>query len=302
MNSESQRSSPPGSRLTVAAMIIMLLLCLIWGGNLVAIKISNRGFEPVFAATIRSAGASVLLAAYALIRRQRLLVSGPALRYAVAIGAFFGLEFLFLFWGTKYTLASRGTVLLYTSPFWVALGGHLLLKERLTAPKLIGLLLAFGGVLAVFAARPGGLGRGYLVGDAMEIAAAVFWAANTLYSKKSMNKAMLTPLQLLFWQCVVSVPILFLASLAFEGVPRVDWRLDATLALAHQTVVIVTITYLVWFWLLGRFYASSITAFSFFTPLFGVAMGGLILGDPITPLLAAGVVLVAAGIYLVQRR
>jgi len=300
--SPTSTASATAGRLTVGAMVIMLVLCFIWGGNLVAIKISNRGFDPIFAATLRSVGAAVLLGAYALITRRSLRVNGTALRYAVAIGLFFGLEFLFLFWGTKFTLASRGTILLYTSPFWVALGGHFLLRERLSLPKVTGLLLAFAGVVAVFATRPGNLPSTYLIGDAMEIVAAVFWAANTLYSKKSMNKAMLTPLQLLFYQVVVSIPLLLVASLIFEGAPRVEWRLDATLALVHQTVIIVTITYLIWFWLLGRFQASRITAFSFFTPLFGVVLSGLFLDDPITWLLGLGVALVAGGIYLVQRR
>ncbi len=291
-----------GGRLTAAAMATMLLLCFIWGGNLVAIKISNRGFDPLFAATLRSVGAAVLLGGWALITRHSLRISRTAFTYAVVIGLFFGLEFLFLFWGTKFTLASRGTILVYTSPFWVALGGHFILRERLSVPKVTGLLLAFGGVAAVFATKPGTLPSTYLLGDAMEIVAAVSWAISTLYSKKSMNKALLSPLQLLFYQVLVSIPLLLGASLIFEGVPAVTWRVDAILSLAHQTVIIVSITYLVWFWLLGKFQAGHITAFSFFTPLFGVAMGGLFLGEPITWLLALGVSLVAVGIYLVQRR
>lgn len=294
-------SRASASRLTVGAMAILLLLCLIWGGNQVAIKISSRGFEPIFAATLRSIGAAILLALYGLITRQRLWVKGEALKYAIAVGLFFGLEFIFVFSGTRFTHASRGTVLLYTSPFWVALGAHFLLRERLTPLKVGGLLLAFGGVLAVFAANPGELGSTHLLGDFMEIVGAVFWASETLLGKKAMTKSLLTPLQVIFWQCLVSIPLLFAASLALEGVPQVEWRADAVLALAHQTVIVATVTYLVWYWLLSRFPASSIASFSFFTPLFGVMLGGIILSEPITWLLIFGVALVAAGIYVVQR-
>jgi len=65
--SPTSTASATAGRLTVGAMVIMLVLCFIWGGNLVAIKISNRGFDPIFAATLRSVGAAVLLGAYALI-------------------------------------------------------------------------------------------------------------------------------------------------------------------------------------------------------------------------------------------
>jgi drug/metabolite transporter (DMT)-like permease len=294
-----QRALDP--RLTVGGMVLLLACCVIWGGNTVAIKIGNRGFDPIFAATLRSAGAAVVLTLYALVTRQKLRLQARTMLYAFLISLFFSLEFLFLFWGTKYTLASRATIFVYTSPFWVALGAHFMLREKLSGARLAGLALAFTGVVAVFAAGTGGAGKGHLLGDFMELLAAAFWAANTLFSKRYMNRMQMTPFQLLFYQVVFSAPLLFLGSLAFEGLPHVTWRLDATLSLVHQTVVVVAITYLVWFWLLQRHQAGHLTAFTFFTPLFGVVIAGLILGDPLTWLLWIGVVTVAAGIYLVNR-
>jgi drug/metabolite transporter (DMT)-like permease len=282
-------------------MAVLLACCIIWGGNIVAIKISNRGFDPIFAAAIRSAASALLLFLYALVTRQKLRLRGRPLLYGFLISLFFALEVLFLFWGTSYTLATRATILLYTSPFWVALGAHFMLRERLSTGRVAGLVLAFAGIVAVFAAGTSGLGRGHVLGDVMEMLAAIFWAANTLYSKRYMGRVRMTPFQLLFYQVLFSAPLLFVGSLAFEGLPHVTWRLDATLALAHQTVVVVTITYLLWFWILQRHQAGHVAAFSFFTPLFGVVMAGLFLGDPLTWPIWIGVVTVAAGIYLVNR-
>jgi drug/metabolite transporter (DMT)-like permease len=287
-------------RLTLGAMSLLLLLCLIWGGNLASIKIVDRGFEPIFAAAVRSLGSSFLLLCFALVTRQKLRVQRTALFYGFIVSLFFALEFFFLFWGTKYTYASRGTVFLYTSPFWVALGAHYLLRERLTALRLGGLALAFGGVAAVFAAGIG-LAKGHILGDIMELLAAVFWAANTLYSKRSMNRLNMTPLQMLFYQLLFSAPLLLVGSLIVEGSPKVTWRLDATLALAHQTIIVAAATYLAWFWILARHQAGQVTAFSFFTPLFGVVIAGALLGEPLPWLLWVGVATVAAGIYLVNR-
>lgn len=283
-------------------MAILLALCLIWGGNLITIKIVNRGFDPIFAAALRSAAGTFLVLGYAAVRQRKLLVNKKALGYATWVAVLFGLEFLFLFWSMKFTLASRGTILLYTSPFWVALGAHFMLNEKLTASRVTGLLLAFGGVVAVFGASTGEVGPIHWLGDAMAVAAAVFWAGNTLYGKKSLAGALLTPLQLIFYQLLVSTPLLLVASLVFEGVPHVQWRLDSLLALAHQTVIVATITYFIWYWLLARFQSTHISAFSFFTPVFGVVMAVLFLDEPLSWLLLLGVALVAGGIYLVNRR
>ncbi len=295
----------PGDRqpdgLSFGAMSLVLLLCFIWGGNFIAIMISNRGFEPILAASIRSATAAVLLLVWGLLIRHDLRVRGRALLHCFIVSLFFAGEFLFVYWGTKYTLASRATVLLYTSPFWVTLGAHFLLGERLTAPRITGLSLAFAGVVAVFGAgfaTPGGS----LLGDFMELLGAVFWAGNTLYGKRTLGRYRVSPTQLLFYQVLFSAPFLFAGSLIVEGAPVVDVRTDAVLALLHQTVVVVTITYLAWFWLLRTYKAGNLAAFTFITPLFGVLMGGIVLGEPLPWLLWVGAVLVAVGIYLVNRR
>ena len=72
-------------------------------------------------------------------------------------------------------------------------------------------------------------------------------------------------------------------------------------SMAYQTVWVVSVTFVVWFALIARYSASRLSAFIFLTPLFGVAAGHLVLGDPLTPAFAAAVALVAAGLVLVNR-
>ncbi len=283
-------------------MVTLLLLCLIWGANLITIKVVNRGFDPIFAAALRSAAGSLVLFGYAAVRGRSLRLSRTAFAYVAWIAAFFGMEFLFLFWAMDFTLASRGTILLYTTPFWVALGAHFMLKESLTLVRVMGLVLAFGGVAAALGADAGQAGPEHWLGDAMAVAAALFWAGSTLYSKRSMTRSLITPLQLIFYQLLLSTPLLLVAGLAFEGMPHVDWRLDSLLALIHQTVIVAATTYLIWFVLLARYQSTHMAAFSFVTPLFGVAMAWLFLGEPLSWLLLLSLVMVIGGIYLVNRR
>jgi len=90
------------------------------------------------------------------------------------------------------------------------------------------------------------------------------------------------------------------ALIAGESMTRMPDAL-ALGALAYQTAWVVSVTFVIWFALVKNYSANRLSAFSFLTPLFGVAAGHLLLGDPLTPAFAAAVALVAAGLVLVNR-
>jgi drug/metabolite transporter (DMT)-like permease len=99
---------------------------------------------------------------------------------------------------------------------WLWARTFFLKGDRLTAAKFIGLVLAFGGVVAVFQARSPELPRLYWVGDLMELSAAIFWAATTLYIKRISENISLDHFQTLFAQLIYSFPVLALGSVLFE--------------------------------------------------------------------------------------
>jgi drug/metabolite transporter (DMT)-like permease len=270
---------------------------------MVAIKVSNRGFPPLLAAGVRSVGAAALLATWAHFTGRQFWPSRRLLPHAVVLGCLFAGEFVFLYLGISHTTASRAVVLLYTTPLWTALGAHLFLRgDRLSLGKALGLGLSFAGILAVFGAPAGSsepLGR---LGDVMEILAAVFWAMTTLYTKRLLTRHPLRAPEVLFYQLAFSAPLLLVLSAGLEmGRQEVVWRLDATLSLLHQTVLVAFLSYLGWFWLMERYRVSDLSSFSFFTPLFGVVFGGLLLGEALPAMLWLGLAFVAGGIYLANR-
>jgi drug/metabolite transporter (DMT)-like permease len=286
----------------LTASLLLVLVCFLWGGNMVSIKISNQGIPPLLAATIRSGVASVLLWAYARGKGERVFLGGRDLRHGAAIGTLFALDFLFLYWGMAFTHASRGILFLYMHPFWVALGAHFLLPDdRLTVAKGGGLVLAFAGLLSVFGSRSVTLGPRFWVGDLMELAAAVFWAGTTLYIKKVVGNRDFTHYQTLFAQLFFSMPILGAAWLLFERGEPLTLSTLVLGALGYQCIVVAFFSYLLWFWMIHRFPVSRLTAFTFLAPMFGVILSGLVLKEPIPLLLWVGLVLVGAGIYLVNR-
>jgi drug/metabolite transporter (DMT)-like permease len=279
-----------------------VLVCFLWGANIPSIKVSNQGIPPLLAAAVRSAAAAFLLWAYARARGEAVGLAGPCLGHGAAIGALFGLDFLFLYWGTAFTHASRAVVFLYTHPFWVALGAHFLIAgDRLTASKGAGLALAFAGLSLVFGSRPAQLGPLFWLGDLMEVAAAMFWAATTLYIKRLLETREISHYQTLFAQLAWSVPVLALGSLLFERDRPMFLTSPVLVALVYQSAVVAFFSYLLWFWMIHRFAVSRLAAFTFLAPFFGVILSAPLLGEAIPLPLWGGLALVAGGIYLVNR-
>jgi drug/metabolite transporter (DMT)-like permease len=182
---------------------LLLLLALIWGANMAIIKIGARELAPLFMAGVRSLVASGCLYIWIKAKGMNLFPSTSVLLHGVVIGLLFGSEFGFIYLGLQYTLASRTYVLVYTAPFFVALGAHFFLKgDRLNGWKVLGLILAFAGVVSLFVRDLGSFSVSILPGDLMALAGGALWGATTVYLKKYLSYRVL-PLQTLFRSAVI---------------------------------------------------------------------------------------------------
>lgn len=285
--------------LDAAAAALTVGLCMSWGFNQVATKVAIADIPPLIQATIRSAGALPLVAAWAWYRGISLSVRDGTLFAGAVCGVLFGVEFLLIYRGLAWTTASRAIVFLYTAPFFVALGARPILGERLSSVQWGGLALSFVGV-AVAMGVPDTPDPHMLIGDAMTLGAGAAWGATTIAIKKS-ALARTSAEKTLAYQLVFSIPILGLGALLLgEQITAMPGRV-AVGALTYQTIWVVAVTYAVWFALVQRYSASLLSAFTFLTPLFGVAAGHVLLGDPISAPFAAAVALVVAGLVLVNR-
>ncbi len=292
---------PAETRLDVTAVTFMLVLCSLWGLNQVAIKIANAGISPVLQAGLRSAGAGLLVWAWSTFRGVPLFDRDGPHGLGLIIGLLFAAEFMFIYWGLVFTTASRAVILLYTAPFVVAVGAHLFVPgEKLRTAQVVGLACAFAGVVLVFGDSLRLPTQRELIGDAMILLGAMLWGATTVVIKAT-RLVTIHPNKTLFYQLFASALLLPLVSSLF-GESGITTPTALVLgSLAFQIVIVAFASYLAWFWLMTRYPASRLSSFSFFTPLFGVLAGGIILNERISPLLLAALALVALGIYLVNR-
>jgi drug/metabolite transporter (DMT)-like permease len=282
-------------------MAVLLVLCATWGLTQVSIKVANLGISPLLQAGLRSAGAALLVWGWSRARGVPLFQRDGTLGHGTLVAVLFAAEFVLVYWGLTYTTASRCVLFLYLSPFVVAVGAHLFVPgERLSRLKAVGLGCAFVGLAIAFGDGLRLPTRRELIGDTMELAAAVVWGAITVVIKAG-RLATLSPNKTLFYQLVGSALILLPLSAAV-GEAGVTAATPLVMgALLYQIVVVAFASYLTWYWLLTRYPASHLAAFSFLTPLFGMAAGALLLSEPITLALAIAMAFVAVGIYLVNR-
>ena len=286
-------------RLDAFAISLMLLLTLSWGFNQVAIKLANDGFQPLFQGGFRSLGGGFLVWLWCRYRQIPLFERDGTLIAGLLAGSLFAGEFALLYIGFDLTSASRGILFLNTMPFFTAIGAHFFLGERLTLVRVLGLIAAFGGVFLIFSDRLGLPSPMAARGDLLCLVAGFLWAATTLVIKGSALRFAPAEKTLLY-QLAISAATLLPVSLMVGPLLRSPDMVSIG-ALAFQTAYVVAITYVLWFWLIRRYPASSLATFTFLSPVFGVIFSGLILGDPMSFRLIAALALIAAGILLVNR-
>jgi len=280
---------------------VTVALCLTWGFNQVAVKLAILDIPPLIQSAVRSVAAALLVAAWAKLRGIPLLKRDGTLWAGIAAGTLFAIEFLLIYRGLLFTTATRAVLFIYLAPFFVVIGARWLIPgDHFHLSQWLGLLLSFAGIAVAFGLPTPAADPSQMIGDVMMVGAALGWAATTLTIKASaLNRV--SAEKTMLYQLVVSAPLLALAAWAFGEHLDTTPSALALGALAWQAIWVVSVTYVIWFALIVRYSASRLSAFTFLTPLFGVAAGHLVLDEPLTLPFALAVALVAAGLALVNR-
>ena len=293
--------SPSSRPLDATAIAVTIGLCLSWGFNNVAIKLAIHDIPPLIQSSARSLVAAVLVGTWTQARGIPLFKRDGTLSAGVLAGVLFALEFLLIYRGLVWTTATRGVLFLYLAPFFVVIGSRWLIPgDHFHLSQWLGLSLSFVGIVIAFGLPTPAADSRQILGDLMLVGGAAAWAATTLTIKASaLNR--ISAEKTLLYQLVVSAPLLGLGAMVFGERITAMPSAVALGAFAYQTIYVVSITFTIWFVLVVRYSAVRLSVFTFLAPLFGVAAGHLVLGEPLTPAFALAVALVAAGLLLVNR-
>ncbi|MCW1933802.1 DMT family transporter [Pararhodobacter zhoushanensis] len=292
-------SSAPRRPLDPTGFWLMFGLALLFGANNLMIKLGNEGLQPVFFAGVRSVIGTGALALWMAWRK--IPVRLDLWRAGLVMGLLFSAEFMLLFIALDNTSVVRASSLFYAMPIWLALAAHFLFPgERLTGPRALGFALGFSGVVLTLAGRAGGLGDGSIAGDLAAIFAGVSWAAIVVVSRKTTLGNTPAETQIL-WQTVVSAVLLCALAPLYGGPLVRDFDSFQAIMLVVQALGVVCVGFVTWFWLLGRYQASTLASFSFLTPALSALLGWLVLDEPVAATTPIAIALLITGLMLINR-
>ena len=280
--------------------VLLVATSATYGLNQVLIKVVNDGLQPVFQAGLRSLYAIGPILLFAALTRKPITVRDGSLIPGLVAGLFFTSEFILLYQALDFTTVARASIFFYTMPFWAALGAHFLIPgDRLTPIRVLGLLLAFVGVILALGNNAQPATDKALLGDLFCLAGAVLWAGILLLARTTKLSKACPEMQLLYQLTVSALVLLAIAPLF--GEPVRDFTPGLAAIFVVQVLGVVCVGFLTWFWLLSVYPASRMASFGFLAPVFGVFFGWLILDEHLSLLTMVALVLVGSGIVLVNR-
>jgi drug/metabolite transporter (DMT)-like permease len=277
---------------------IALGTCIMFGSNSIAVKISITGLGVYFTACARFIIASACLGIWALATSQPLIIERKKWIPLGIISVTFSLQLLLFYSGLSKTTASRSSLIANLQPFIVLFLAHFFIPgDRINLKKVVGIMLAFGGLAFVFFDNTVA-DSNLRDGDLIVLGGAIIWGCNAVYTKRVIND--FEPIQLSLYPMIISIPISFLASLLFdqEMIRFVDPGIIA--ALLYQSLIAAAFGYVIWNILLKRYGAVSLHSFVFIIPITGVVLGGIMLDEPITVRLLVGMVLIVIGLLTIH--
>jgi drug/metabolite transporter (DMT)-like permease len=272
-------------------------LILMWGLSWSVIKIGLDYIHPIFFAGLRTLIGGIVLTLFALLKRDPLSFKSTWHIYIISslfnVILFFGLQTVAL----QFLPSGLLAVLVYFEPILVGFLAWLWLGENISVRKVTGLVLGFLGVLAV--SFNGLFGKLSALGIVLGLAAAIAWAIGTVYLKRVQNQVSqlwLVSLQFIFGGIVLT------GTGALTEPVTIHWTVPFWLSLLYCCFVGVALSWVTWLALVRRGEVSRVASYTFFVPLLSVVIGTLWLHEALTAGLFVGLVLIVAGIYLVNRQ
>jgi len=273
---------------------LALACALIWGFVFVVIRWGLDEMPPLFFTGMRFVCAALFVP---------LVGFRPpvAWKYLIGIGICLGVfQFGFLFLGMDAGMpVGLASLVIQSQAFFTVILAAVLLRERPSPRRILGITLAFVGLAVMATGLPGGGSR---IGLMLCVIAGMSWAVANMITKAANAP---NALALMVWMSVVPPLPLFGLSLVFEGTRGFEALTTLSglgwFAIAYNGIAATLIGFGLWSFLLKRYEASVVAPFSLLVPVFGMSFAALLLGESLTPVkLMAGAVIMVGLILTVM--
>ena len=280
---------------------ILLLLGAIWGASYMFIKIGGAEIPPFTFVEVRTLIAAIALMLVLALRKESIPRTRRAWLTLTAMGIFNGvIPYTAITWGETHISSGLASILTAAMPLFTIIFAHFWTKdERLTMPKAIGVALGFIGVVVLFVPElQRGLQMEFWGQFAIVIAAASYGLA-TLIAHKYLDgvSPVMAPTGQLLTAAIIMLPF----SLAFDNPFALSPSLKAMGALLILALLGTAFAYILYYWLIEHTGATRTSLVTYLIPITGILWGALFLGEPIEWQAIVGLLLIIAGVGLVNR-
>ena len=285
--------------LPLGASIFTAFLCILFGANAVAVKISLTGLGVFTTAGLRFGTAAIVLCLYAICTGKPLAIRRGLFVHVAVLAAIFFTQLSLFYFGQAKTTASHGTLISNILPFMVMLLAHVFIPgETIRRRRILGLVVGFAGVALLFLDNLAMTGDA-LHGDLLILLAVMIWSGHVIYIKKIIGN--FHPLQITLYPMAVAAPIFLISGFFFDGTMIGTINSAVVQSMLYQIFVTASFGFVAWNTMISRFGATALHTFVFIMPISGVLLGIVLLKEPLTVNLIGAIVLVVTGLILVNR-
>jgi drug/metabolite transporter (DMT)-like permease len=299
-DSSTLKSAATNGGIPLGASLFTMFLCMLFGANTVAVKISLTGLGVFTTAGLRFGIAAIVVSLWAACTGKPLAITRRQARQLAPLGMIFFCQLALFNFGQSMTSASHGTLISNVLPFVVMILAHFFIPgERASLQKVAGLALGFIGVTLLFFDSLVMTGDA-LQGDMLILLAVMVWACNAVYVKKIIGG--FHPLQITLYPMIMTVPVFLLCGYFFDGEMVKSFAAPVINALLYQALVTASFGFVAWNTLIAKYGTTTLHSFVFIMPVSGVFLGVAMLGEPVTANLVTAIILVTVGLFVVNGR
>lgn len=286
------------------AYAAFVTVCIVWGTTYLAIHVALETVPVLLVAGLRWFAAGVILSA-------AMLASGRGLPPARMWAPLALLGFLmnivgngFVVYAQQFVASGLTAVLIATTPFWSALVERLLPKgERFTTRSLLGLAIGFAGIVVLVwpeMTHGGASGRSFIIGVIAIQLACVGWVVGTSYAKR--HELGDNPFQSAALQMVFSGVMLLTAATAHGDWAQLSFTPRTFAAIAYLSIAGSLVAYSAYIYAIQHLPLQLVSLYAYINPMIAVALGTLLLNEPLSARVIVAAALVFAGTWIVGRR
>ena len=291
-------SEPLNQDLPFLTVVYTIFLCILFGSNAVAIKMAFQGLGVFTTAGIRFSIAAIVIFLWARLTGKQLGLKKGQVRQILILSIIFWAQLSLFYFGLSKSNASRGTLLVNLVPFFILFLAHFFIPgDRITRKKFFGILLGFGGIVFMFADK-GDMSADFRTGDLIILAGTFLWSCNAVYLKKIISGY--NAFQIVLYNTAIAAPLFILEAFLFDSAKIFNLNGQVLGAVLYQSLVTASFGFVTWNTMLQKYGAVALHSFVFIMPIAGVALGGLVLDEPITPKILVALALITSGILIVH--